>query len=228
VSAAGEKGGETGLLGDDGAAGGEVATAPVAEPAGVKTDVLVFRDSEFAFGAADVIAIAAVVGAEVVRGAETPAVPEKFFARLVVLDVGGQLEGFTGAFRSGNEPDELTRFAPEILFAAPLDVFQSARGPVRDRSENRRGTGRAIRFPKIGHDGLAGREPLQIVRGNGEQLAPDIFAEGEEGVVALEIFEGRFVPLVDLDLFDSGVAFDVENPVTGQQVGIEFLGAADV
>jgi len=81
-----------------------------------------------------------------VRSAETPAVPDKFLTGLVVLDIGRELQGFAGAFRRGDEANELARFAPEIFFAAPFDVFQSARGPVGDGSENGRGRGRRLVF----------------------------------------------------------------------------------
>src|SRR5205814_3722669 len=79
---------EAGILDDNRATGGEITAAPVAEPAGVQPDVLVFGDGEFAFRTADVIAIEAIVRAEIVRSAETPAVPDKFLTGLVVLDIG--------------------------------------------------------------------------------------------------------------------------------------------
>src|SRR5881394_1316533 len=127
---------EAGFLDDDGATGGEVTAAAVAEPAGVQPHILVLGDGELAFRAADVIAVKAIVGAEIVRGAEAPAVAQEFSARLVVLYVGGELERFAGAFGGGNEPKEFSRLAPQIFFAAPLDVFQAAGGPVRDGSED--------------------------------------------------------------------------------------------
>src|SRR2546421_4296653 len=61
-----------------------------------------------------------------------------------------------------------------------------------------------------------------------EALCADVFAEGEEGVVALEIFDRRFVILIDFDLFDAGIALDVEDAVAAEEIGIEFLGATDV
>ena len=64
--------------------------------------------------------------------------------------------------------------------------------------------------------------------GTGKTLGADIFAEGEQGVVASKIFDRRFVLLVDFDLFDAGIALEVEDAIAGEQVGIEFLGAADV
>ena len=70
MAAAGEVGTEASLLNNDGTARGEITAAPVAEPTGVKTDVLVLRDGEFAFRAADVIAIELVIGAEIVRSVE--------------------------------------------------------------------------------------------------------------------------------------------------------------
>ena len=54
------------------------------------------------------------------------------------------------------------------------------------------GQGTAIGFPEIGHDRLARRKPFQI-RGSapGNRFVPDIFAEGEERVMAAQIFDGR-------------------------------------
>jgi len=53
---------EAGLLRDDRAPGGEIARAAVAEPAGVRPDVLVARDGELRARAADVIAVLVHVG----------------------------------------------------------------------------------------------------------------------------------------------------------------------
>src|SRR5688572_23671112 len=64
--------------------------------------------------------------------------------------------------------------------------------------------------------------------GDRTRVGCDILAEAEEGMVPPEIFEGRFVTLVDLDLFKAGIALDVENAVVREQVGIEFLGATNV
>src|SRR2546423_4349713 len=162
------------------------------------------------------------------RGAETPVVPDKFFAGPVVLNVSCELERFARAFRRGDELNELAGFAPQIFFAAPLDVFQSAGGPVRDGSENGGRSRPAIRFPKSGNDGLARGQPLQIVCRDGEPFGADVLAEGEERVMALEIFQRRFVTLIDFDLLNAGIAFDVENAIAGEQIGIEFLRAANV
>ena len=87
--------GETGLLGDDGPAGGQVAGAPVAEPAGVQPDVLILGDGEFAFRSPDVIAIEPVIDAQIVRASGNASRCARNFARVVVvLDVGRELEGF--------------------------------------------------------------------------------------------------------------------------------------
>src|SRR5204862_4546029 len=120
------------------------------------------------------------------------------------------------------------RFAPEIFFAAPLDVFQSASGPIGHGSENSGRRRTAIGFPEISDDGLARRQPLQVMGGNRETFSPDVFAEAEQRVVALQILDRGFVALVDFDLFYSGIALDVDDAIAREQVGIEFLGAADV
>src|SRR5207248_3111884 len=140
--------GKAGFLDDDGPSRGEVAAAAVAEPAGVQSDVLVLGDGEFAFRAADVVAVKTIVGTQIVRRAETPTVSQEFVADFIVLDIGRELEGFAGTFRRGDKAEEFARFAPEIFGAAPLDVFQSTRGPVRDRGENGGRRGPANGFPK--------------------------------------------------------------------------------
>src|ERR1043166_1657678 len=188
MAAARENRSKTSLLNDDGTACGEIAAAPVAEPTGVEPDVLVFRDGELAFRAANVVTVETIVRAEIVRSAKAPTVSDKLFSSLVVLYVGGEFEGFTGAFRSGDEANEFARFAPEIFFAAPFDVFQSAGGPVGDGSENGGGTGSAISFPEISDNRLAGRQPLQIVGRNREALGADVLAKGEKRVMPAEIF----------------------------------------
>jgi len=55
VAAAAEMLREAGILDDNRATGGEITAAPVAKPAGIQPDVLVFGDGEFAFRTADVI-----------------------------------------------------------------------------------------------------------------------------------------------------------------------------
>ena len=64
--------------------------------------------------------------------------------------------------------------------------------------------------------------------GHREILGADIFSEGEKRVVAAQILDGRFDPLIDLDLLDARIAFDVENAIAREQIVVEFLRAADV
>ena len=47
-------------------------------------------------------------------------------------------------------------------------------------------------------------------------------------MVASQILDRRFYPLIDLDLLDARIAFDVENAIACEQVVVEFLRAADV
>src|SRR3954468_24493565 len=61
-----------------------------------------------------------------------------------------------------------------------------------------------------------------------KRFGPDIFAEGKKGVMAPEILEGGFLALIHFDLLNAGIAFDVENAIAGEQIGVELLGAADV
>src|SRR3954452_6232543 len=66
------------------------------------------------------------------------------------------------------------------------------------------------------------------MRGDGETVCADGLSESEQGVVAPEIFEGFLIALVDFDLFDGRIAFDVKNPFAGEQVRIEFLRPAHI
>src|SRR3954463_4103651 len=66
------------------------------------------------------------------------------------------------------------------------------------------------------------------MRGDGETVCADVLSESEQGVVAPKIFEGFLVALVDFDLFDRRIAFDVKNPFAGEQVRIELLRPANV
>src|ERR1022692_3497136 len=104
-----------------------------------------------------------IVRAQILRGTEAPAVALELRARSVILNVGRELERLSGFLWRGDEPEKLTRLAPEIFFAAPLDIFQAARGPVSDRCENGRGQGTTTGFPEIGYDWLTRGKPFQIV-----------------------------------------------------------------
>src|SRR5215475_723920 len=97
---------EAGFLRNDWAAGCQITCAAVAEPAGVKPDVLILGDGELAFGTLDIIAIEPVIDAHLQRRSEAPAVFLKFSARLCIVDVGCHLECFVGFFRSGDEPEK--------------------------------------------------------------------------------------------------------------------------
>jgi len=44
----------------------------------------------------------------------------------------------------------------------------------------------------------------------------------------LQIFDCRLYAFVDLDLFNTGVALDVENAIGNEQIVIELLRAANV
>ena len=86
---------ESGFLNDDGTAGREIATAPVAEPSRVETNVLILGHGEFAFRAPDVVPVTPVVRAQVVRRTKEPAVSLELSSRWRVLDVGRQLKRFS-------------------------------------------------------------------------------------------------------------------------------------
>ena len=88
--------------------------------------------------------------------------------------------------------------------------------------------GERARFPKIGHDWLPRRQPLESVHRHRKIFRPDIFAESEKRVMPPQIFDRRFYAFVDLDLFNAWIAFDVENAIAREQIVVEFLRAANV
>src|SRR4051812_22910296 len=108
--------GEPGFLDDDRTARGEITAAAIAEPSSVQSDILVLCDGEFTFRPPDVIAVKAIVGAQIVGAAEPPAVVHEFFAGRVLLDVGGEFKGFAGPFWGGDESEEFAGLAPQIFF----------------------------------------------------------------------------------------------------------------
>ena len=46
--------------------------------------------------------------------------------------------------------------------------------------------------------------------------------------MTFEVFDGRADSLIDLNLFDPGIAFDVNDAIARQEIVIEFLSPADV
>ena len=46
--------------------------------------------------------------------------------------------------------------------------------------------------------------------------------------MAFEIINGGAASLIDLNLFDPGIAFDVNDAIARQKIVIEFLSPADV
>src|SRR5207248_5517333 len=132
-----------------------------------------------------------VVDADLPRRSKTPVIAFECLSRLPVLNVSRQLKCFAGFLRRGDEAQKFARLAPEIFPATPGDVFQSAGRPIRNRRENCRLFGCAIRFPKIGHDRLPGRVPFESVRWNRKTFRADVFTKREEGVVTAEIVDCR-------------------------------------
>ena len=56
----------------------------------------------------------------------------------------------------------------------------------------------------------------------------DVFAKSEKGMMSAQILNCRFHALIDLDLLDPRIAFNVQNPIRNEQIVVEFLCAADV
>ncbi len=88
---------ERGVLRDDRAARGQVAGAPIAEPAASQADVLVLGHGELATGAQDVVAVGLDLARERHRVDDAPAVLPQQPDRVGVLGVPGHPRGAVGA-----------------------------------------------------------------------------------------------------------------------------------
>src|ERR1700736_1244266 len=70
--------------------------------------------------------------------------------------------------------------------------------------------------------------PFKAVGRHRKAFRSDVFAECEQGVMTTEVVDCRSYALVDLDLLNTGIAFDIDNAVALQQIVIELLRAANV
>ena len=101
--------------------------------------------------------------AELLRICETPPVITELVGDLRILDRRRDLEGLTRTPGRVDKAKELARFAPDIFFAAPLDILKPARIPVGHRGENGgRIAGPAVP-PKIGNHRLARGMPAEFM-----------------------------------------------------------------
>jgi hypothetical protein len=152
----------------------------------------------------------------------------KFSASPWVLDVRRHLKCFASFFGRGDEPEKFARFAPQIFLAAPSDILQATRGPIRHSRKYGGATRRARGFPKIGHHWLPCRQPFEPMQGHRKILRPDVFAECKKCAMPSQILDCRFHPYVDLNLLNAGVALDVKNAVGNKQIVIKFLRTTNV
>src|SRR5947199_2559254 len=81
---------------------------------------------------------------------------------------------------------------------------------------------------EIGDDWLARRQSFQSVGRDRIAFGADVFAKSEKGMMSAQILNCRFHALIDLDLLDPRIAFNVQNPIRNEQIVVEFLCAADV
>ena len=63
---------------------------------------------------------------------------------------------------------------------------------------------------------------------DGKFFRADVFTKRKQRAVPAEIIDCRSSAVIDLDLFDAWIALDINDAVTGEQVVVEFLRAADV
>ncbi|MFN9938998.1 MAG: hypothetical protein ACK56I_05945, partial [bacterium] len=161
--------------------------------------VLVLGHGEFAPGGTDVVAVAVPIDAQRVGIDQTPVVPGENPLLAGVFDVGGQFERLGAPARGFDELQKFERFAPEVIAAAPADVFFAAGRPVADGSEHGAVRGGRAGRAEIADHRVARGLPGQTVQGHGEFLRADQFAEGEERRVAREVIADGRVAEVDLD-----------------------------
>src|SRR6266487_188001 len=99
---------------------------------------------------------------------------------------------------------------------------------MRDRCKNGSPRLRMTCLPQINHDWLSCGQPLEPICRNWKIFRADIFTEREQRVMSPQIIEGRFYTLVDLDLLNPWIAFNIKNTIRRKQVVVEFLRTADV
>src|SRR5438552_8700983 len=147
---------------------------------------------------------------------QAPAVALKFSAGRGAIDVCRQLKCFACFLWRGDEPKKFARFTPKVFLSAPRNIFYTAGGPLCYRRKNGSSRSRLLCFPQIGHHRLPRGKPFESVRRYGETSCPDVFAECEKRAMPSHIFTCRFYSLVDLDLLNDGVAFNIENAIGNQ------------
>ncbi len=120
------------------------------------------------------------------RATESPATPLESATRIVIFDIRRQLKRLAGFFRRVNETQKFPRLAPKISRAAPGNVFQTARVPVRDGSKNSCARRNTTGFPEISHNGLSRRQPLEPMQRHRKVLRYDVFAKRKERAMPLQ------------------------------------------
>ena len=103
---------EAGFLGNNWTAGGQITRAPVAKPAGIQPNVLIFCDGKLAFRLTNVIAITPVVHTEIMRNAKTPSIPQEPPAGFDICNIRRQFEYFACDRWCFDKSQEFSGLAP--------------------------------------------------------------------------------------------------------------------
>ena len=122
-----------------------------------------------------------------------------------------------------HELQELERLAPEIVVTAPFNVFDPTCAPVRDGGENSALWRWRIHFPKVCNNRLPRRLPCETMQRDRKCIGSNAFTKSKKCVVFSEIIDGYSVIFVDLDLLHTGIALDINNAFTPEQVVVELL-----
>jgi len=133
--------------------------------------------------------------------------------------------------RPGPAPRTKRRNSSDLLqryfFAAPRDVFEPARVPVATDVNTASPAGRRIRLPESVTT-VDAKEAIEMMAGDREVCVPTFSPNVKKSAMFCREAECGAFPVIDLDLFPPGIAFDVENPFALQQVVIQLLGAAHI
>ena len=170
---------EAGVLRDHRAAGGKIAGAAVAEPAGREPHIVILGDRELALGMADEVAVGPGIARNVDRVDEVPGRCRR--------------HPFASAGASCQRPSparSARRCVPAARRTHPLDALRQLYTlssemrvaallvPAANRRVRRPGL-RRQRRPQLAGDRLPRRLPVKTFRRNRARRGADVFADGE-------------------------------------------------
>ena len=216
---------ETGFLGNDGPARGQITRAAVAEPAAAQPDVLVFGHGKLSARTQYVISIALEFAGDFNRIGPSPTVflEETLDGR---LPAHRQLEAHRPAPRQIDQLHELTVLRPVIRFSIVHNVLARVMPGRNGRVRTARSFVRIL--PQIHNHGLARRNPVKAFQGDLAIRPSKILAIAEMHVVCRQRSNRFLIPLRNLHLRGNRVCFHINTARADQMFFAKFLSAGDV